>query len=401
MSHAVPSPSRARRPRRGFTLLEVVVAVSISIVLSAAAMSLMLTARSSMTEATMRAAMTRDAQVVLDLFSHDMRFLGAAVPTSVCAEGGAACAGNDMLPTVRRAQHHSMAFFGDLPYPNSELNGVMALVEVVASTPDLIKVTSELSGGCTPPSSGATGNRNCDTRAFSSLTLVAAATDRCTGAQTNARTCPWGMGKWRPGGGGDLDFQVVNPVGEWFERSHDATFNSFGDGDLQSGPDKLRLNIGGGSGAGVDLPADAAGVGSYVTTIDRVLWTIEEAGSPGTACTTDCVIRRNQCWGAILDPDQPAVPHFANADHWSNVAVQNCGPLDGTGWEIIGANIASAQLAYLIDTGWTSTVSAAATAEQIRAVRLELTMRRTFPSTGKVLTQTYQRDFFLDNRDTP
>lgn len=378
--------------RRGFTLIEVVIGLTMAVFLAATAMSFLVTIRKHAVEASVRAQMNRDGQVLLDLFEHDLVYFGAGVPF------GLGPSGQDLIPAARRSHTHALAFVGDLPYPNTEVNGVMMVGGVTVGALSA-SVTSELSGACRPPGAAAAANRLCDTRRYNSLGLPVVGSG-CSTSALGARTCPWGMRKWQRDNNSRVGVTLIRPDGTFDNYEHSADFSSLGAGRIVDVSDTAHLDL----SAGAPFVGADSGVGSAFTHLDRVFWAIEQDGAAaGTECTTTCALFRRQCWAPGGLPDNAGFPSFANAYYGIDQNPSGCvvnTPTDGTNWEKVASGISAAQFFYFWGGSWQGAATTANDADDIRGIALEVTFRRTAPH-GQVFTQTYRRQVMLDNRDTP
>jgi type II secretory pathway pseudopilin PulG len=402
--------------RRGFTLLEVVVALSMAMALSAAALGVLLVANQNVNDGRVRAQMNRDAQLLIDAFEHDVRYLGLGVPSGTCQDG--LCAGQSMVPTVRVAQPQSFVFLGDLPYPNAEFSGVMQVAEDNGSDEDRFVVTSELGGDCRPYDTGAGFiariGMACDSRDRTMLNLPNAAGvgQACTSGNPMTRTCPWGLNKVEAGSGNVARLMFIGSSGNFWERCHSGDFAVAGAGGgvmvvgstfVTAGLYGPQFSTTGANCAGPDITGLSGEIGPTTVLVqpDRVFWVAHERGAPNTACTSDCVVVRRQCWGGLGDMAGADFPDFSNAQYDVSVTPSDCGataPADGTGWEVYGEDISSFTFSYYLSTGATASATTVADATDIRGVTIAFTLERTAPS-GQVFVQRYDRTFFLENAD--
>jgi prepilin-type N-terminal cleavage/methylation domain-containing protein len=417
-----------RQRAAGFTLIEVLVSLSIAAILATSAIAVFLTVRLSALEAAARAQMARDGQVALDTLEHDLRFFGAGVPLVENGDIGTTASGQSLLPILRVARDDNLVFLGDLPYPNAELSGLASLAYVGDNGSDAhrIAVTSETSGSCIPPMSSS-GMLACRTSQTTLLPGLQSAAD-CTGATQpvddnldadrllGARTCPWGMNKWLPGAGGIVALTLVDSNGRWHERQNrngeigdDPVDNRFLGTHLQhdfpssNGQDVSRAIFFGNAG------------GSYVAVMDRVFYAVEQTAAAGTACARtaggDCALRRRQCWGRLLDPSSAGFPAAGTSSFvGSTTTPAECAtgqPIsDGTPWETVVSGVESITFRYFGDAsvpllGGGSGVPLSSTqAAQVKALEIELRLRRKIPGTqpARFIDDVLRRRFFLPNQ---
>lgn len=422
-SRTLPAP----RSTRAFSLLELLVALSMAAVIATAAITMFLNVRFSSLEIASRAQMARDGQVALDAIERDLRFIGAGVPLGTNGDASSTSASNkSLLPILRVARDDNLVFLGDQPYPNAELPGLASLAYVGASgsSGHRIAVTSETSGFCIPPN-GATGSGlfGCETSKTTLLPDLTSAgncangtgviTTSSTAADfTAARTCPWGMNKWQLGASGLVYLTLVDGEGRWYERRNQSS--GLGGGDVDGRYMGLHLEH--------DFPASgdhfvgrprffANAGGSYVTVMDRVFYAVEQTASPGTACTgavgSDCMLRRRQCWGRLQDPTNATFPAAGTSSFVGSSSTQlNCDAGDGTAWETVVSGVEDVTFRYFQDA--TTQVSGSGTgaplssaqASTVRAIEVEVRLRKKIPgsSPARFLTDVLRRRFFLSNQ---
>jgi prepilin-type N-terminal cleavage/methylation domain-containing protein len=422
-------PLRRRRP--GFTLLELLVALSMAAVIATMAIAMFLTVRLSSLETATRAQLARDGQAALDAIEHDLRFFGAGVPLGVNGDAvSTSASGKSLLPILRVARDDNLVFLGDQPYPNAELPGLASLAYVGLSGSDShrLAVTSETSGVCIPPNSApGTGKLGCRTSKTTLLpdlqssadcgSSTPAITTSTTAADFQAaRTCPWGMNKWLLGNGGLVYLTVVDAEGKWHERRNQPS--GLGGADVDGFYRGTHLEHG--------FPASgdefigrprffAAAGGSYVTVMDRVFYAVEDTATAGTRCAGtaggDCSLRRRQCWGRLEDPANANFPPAGTSSFVGSTSTQlNCTtastPEDGTPWETIVSGVESVRFRYfqnattqLAGSG-TGAPLTSAQASAVRAIEVEVRLRRKIPGTSpaRFLSDVMRRRFFLPNQ---
>lgn len=399
---------------RAFTLIEVIIALSLGALLMAGVLYIFNMTRYTAVAAGTRAEMARDAQLVLDTLAKDLAHTGAGVPLGTCQDVSCTAA-STLTPFIRRAQPHSLVLLGDMPLPNSELSGIGLLTHLDGdATSENVAVQSEISGACTPYATTVdvfTGSaQHCKTSKTTPLVFpdidVTSTTDDCFEGQTNRRTCPWALNKWRTLGNDHssnvaTSFVAVEVDGDFYTRRWSGTFTGV------DGWTGIRLSAGSLGGAPT-LPRDAmynSVGGAYLSTIDRVFWSVENAD--GTECSgTFCRIKRKQCWGEIQNPGSATFPSAGTSFIGSASSIDLCAPAasdaeagDGTAWETLATNVESFTVTYY-QSPTTSLGSAVASASLplIRAVDVELTIKRTPPGGGQALRHTAKQRFLLENR---
>jgi len=421
-------PFTVRAPA-AFTLIEVLVALTIAAIVSTAAMAMFLTVRTTAVETATRAQLARDGQVALDLIAQDLRFFGAGVPLGVNGDAATtAASGKSLLPILRVARDDNLVFLGDLPYPNAELSGLTSLAYIGSSGSPAHRpaVISETSGFCIPPY-GTTANLACRTSVTTLLPDLQSAAD-CTGSTTPidatptaaelqaARTCPWGMNKWLIGNGGYVYLTIVDADGKWHERRNNSGTIGNDDVDGKYLGTHLEHNFPASGDHDLGVPRFfAAAGGSYIGVLDRVFYAVEDTATPGTRCTGavggDCALRRRQCWGRLEDPTASTFPAAGTTSFVGSSSTQaNCTiastPEDGTRWETVVTGVEDITFSYysnattqLVGSGTGQPLSTAQ-AGQVKAIEVEVRVRRRVPGTSpsRFLSDVYRRRFFLPNQ---
>lgn len=383
---------------RGFSLIEAIVALTIAAILMSAALVTFSGGKYTVQESARRAQMARDAQLVLDLLGKDINALGAGVPIGSCLDGCSATT-EKLSPALRRATSDSLAFLGDAPFPNAELPGVATVTRFAGdANSDKVALMAEVTGPCTPPATSASNAFQCATSATTPLAGTFIATDDCKESQPNARTCPWQLNKWQASNAAPVHLTFVEAAGDFFLRKWDGTTTTV---DNHLGI-QVQAESGGAAVLTRDLFYDPIGSG-YVVNIDRILWSVEDAGGGPCDSGDTCTVRRRQCWGHM---DTPSATDFPSADTTAFVSTsnpRNCtAPTDGTGWETIvegvdgvtdfnieyfGANGAS--------LGNTVTV---ANLTNVRSLVVTMSLQDRVGQ-GPILKHTVNQRFFVPNRE--
>jgi hypothetical protein len=358
--------------------------------------------RATLVDAATRAQLSRDALVVADMLRRDLRYLGAGAPlaTAACVDGG--CDGKAFGAAVRMGLATELAFIGDLPDPNAELNGVVQLSRLGGDADSAsVSLLSEVSGNCSPWASAAPATAQCSTSVSTMIpgTFIAAEDD-CKSSNATARTCPWALNKWQKSGSSPVPLLAIDNLGRPRMRSWDGASTST-DGRYFN----LQLSAGpsGGSAALVRDDFFQPVGGGYFSHLDRVVWTLESPA--GAACSDGkCVVRRRQCWGAATDPTALSYPSVGRSTALLSTSTTEpiacTAPDSGTGWEVIATNVSALSFRYYNQTSTElATPLTAANALLVRAIEFELDMFATSPS-GKVHKQTIRDRVFLANRDT-
>lgn len=412
IGEAVPSRGRdgagaspAASLCRAFTMVEVLVGCAIMAVVAAAAVGVLSQVVIFQGEGIAKNQLARDAQLALDVIARDVAAAGVGVPRGMRNDTtpftGGAPEDHQLRPIVRRAKPDHFVIVGDLPYPNADLNGVVTIAHLKSDNHRTF-VTSELSP-CTPPSSSP-GDYKCDSHLASPLGPFPAA-DKCAQGSIT-RTCPWGMNKWQ-GGSRDIHLIYGGVDGSWYEREWDGA-------DVDTDGPFFGIHITHASpngnawgGSDKDLPPDRffkPRGGGFIAQIDRVFWSLEEPGAPGTACSATtppfCLLKRRQCWGAVIDPANANFPSVADGAYRSNQTPTECAPpLDGTDWETVIDGVRSVTFRYLdgANSALTGTWDKAAAA-QVRAIEVDLLLEAKVKGSTRTVQQRAKKLVYMENR---
>lgn len=400
----------AAAPRRpAFTLVEVLVATTIMLITLTGAVSVFTFAVGVQSEGMVRNQLARDAQLVVDMLGRDLSSAGVGVPRGFRADPadftGGTRESHQLRPLFRRFKPDHLAFVGDLPNPNADLNGIVQISHIKDDDHRTF-VTSELAS-CVPPASSP-GIYVCDTATASPLGPFPAA-DACREGQGGARTCPWGMNKWQMRGGSPVRLVYGGIDGSWFEREWDMTQFAtseppyFGMHIRHSGPNGNTYDSSGAHALPQTSFFGSRG-GGFIAQIDRVFWSLENPGAPGTACSATtapfCVLRRRQCWGGIDDPAAATFPSVGDGAFRASNTPTNCTPpFDGTDWEIVATGVRALNLEAFDAAGvaltgaWTPP-----TAARVASVEFELVLEGLVKGNGRTLTQRMRQRVHIKNR---
>lgn len=385
-------------PSRGFSLVEVIIALTIGAVLMSAALITFSGGKYTAQEAARRAQMARDAQLVLDMLGRDINSLGAGVPIGTCLNGCSATT-EKLSPALRRATSDSLAFLGDAPFPNAELPGVATLTRFAGdANSDTVALIAEVSGPCTPPATSASNAFQCQTSVTTPLAGTFPSSDDCKQAAPTARTCPWMMNKWQASNTAPVHLTFVDAAGDFFQRKWNGTTavvnNHFG---IQ-----VQAETGGAAILTRDLFYDPIGSG-YIVNLDRILWSVEDAGG-GTCDSGDtCTVRRRQCWGHNDTPSAADFPSTGTAAFTSSSTPRNCtAPTDGTGWETLVEGVDGVtdfNIEYFGANGASlGTNVTVANLINVRSLVVNMTLQDRVGQ-GPILRHTVNQRFFVPNRE--
>ena len=386
----------ARRPR-GFTLIEMMVALTMALVVTASALGVLLSVMETQREGEVRAQLARDAQLMMDMLARDFATLGVGVPRGLEMDQAGTTAlnagapGRQLRPPIRIGDENYIAFLGDLPLPSSDLNGlafptVFHHYDVANREERHIAVVSELTP-CTPPSTAP--GYGCASSTATLLEVPAGA--NCDSSNTTAPTCPWGLGKWGLlGTDPDPVLVVGDAFGGWYQRTRSG---------FASHENRTMLEL------DDELPVQqfrARGIGSgFMAQLDRVFYSVEETSSVGSACTsasTDCTLRRRQCWGDINNASAALFPGVGASAIRAGSNPSDCtAGSGGTPWEDIMDGIDSFQIQYFDANGGTLTAPLdASKSSRVRYVDVSFVLKRSVPSSTKELKQAASRRFYLE-----
>jgi prepilin-type N-terminal cleavage/methylation domain-containing protein len=336
---------RGMRSRRGFTLIEVIVASGVGLVILAAIMGyLVQRSRNDQREAQL-GRLKQDASVLLGQLRRDLGQAGLGRPPRARLEGK-----GELFPgPLLSGAETSLAFVADVPRPDSSLNGLSSFAANQVSPPlpvGGVALLNELTGGC-----DVDGSQPSACRTHEASLLLASSEVDCRDSPDSAPTCPWGLNKYRPGEW----LVLVDGVGRWVERQVAPELFS-------NRASRFALMLRG------QLPADFFAVPNrgWVTSLDRVFYRLEQ----GT-------VERKQCWGPV------------GSQATSSSLSTACGAAaDGTGWEPLLRTAAPNGLVfrYLDSTGAELEPLPLSTVDLRRVRRIEVALRLSAPTSGRPVT---------------
>jgi prepilin-type N-terminal cleavage/methylation domain-containing protein len=335
----------AARVRRGFTLVEVMVASGVGLIILTAMMGYLVQRSRRDHQEAQLARLKQDASLVLGQLGRELRQAGLGRPTRARREGE-----GEIFPgPLIAAGEMSLAFIADLPRPDSSLNGLSSFAanQAVPPMPDRgVALLNELNGGCDVDGSSLSACRTDE----ASLLLAPPGVD-CLASPRSAPTCPWGLKKYQPGEW----LVLVDGVGKWVERQ--VSSNLF-----TSAAGRIALEL------TERLPTGFFNVPNrgWVASLDRVSYRVQG----GT-------VERKQCWSAAGSP--------ATASALS----RPCGsPFDGTEWEPLlrTASPAGLTFRYFDAQGFELTRLPLAEQELRRVRRVEVRLSLIAPTSGEPVT---------------
>lgn len=220
-----PMPLATRR--KGFTLIELVVASTVALLVFGAASQMLILLNISRRVAFARAELARDATMAMGWLRRDIHAGGrgainardrigstgydALLPAVVPNETARSATGTPSFSTATLSPSGGSTGFtliADIPRPDSLVDGVSMLPDRPHTT-TVLYPTNELTGRRTQADSGNRrhGGLRYDVDCTSTTPMAA-----------GALGCPWGLGKYRPTSNLN-NVQVIYPNGEWEERT--------------------------------------------------------------------------------------------------------------------------------------------------------------------------------------
>ncbi|MDY7227406.1 PilW family protein [Hyalangium rubrum] len=255
------------RARRGFTLIEVLVASGVGLIILTAMMGYLLhRSRMDQREAQL-GRLKQDASLLLGQLGRELRQAGLGRPTRARREGlGELYPGPLIL-----ADETALVFVSDLPRPDSNLNGVSAFAanQAFPPLPDRgVALLNELNGSCDVDGSGAKACRTDE----ASLLFAGPGQD-CRDFPHSSPTCPWGLNKYQAGEW----LVLVDGAGRWVERQVSSSVFGNAIGRLALVFDE-------------PIPRDFFEVPNrgWVASLDRVFYRLEGGA-----------VERKQCWERV------------------------------------------------------------------------------------------------------
>lgn len=317
------------RPRApfGFTLLEVVIAVSISIVVLSVAMGLFVQVAYAGKRARAKAELAREALFAGTVLADELRLAGLGVPKGRRVGGGAA----DVLRgPLGKATATELLLVADLPRPDASFSAFGVLHGRPTRSRTILAWHTENNGACARHTDA---SLDCDVSAHS----LFFAEQGCDVAATD-RVCAWGTkrvvaGEWLVVGAGDGTWQNVR-VASTLETAAEAYDAATRTGGVRG----LRLDAAAPSTWPMDsyasMPFSVVGQ-PFVASVDRVFWRFD-AGRRA--------LSRRFCFG----PVDPAHASWAAGSTSTPEAVPNtrC-----TREEVMARDVVAASFAYLDENG--------------------------------------------------
>lgn len=276
--------------RRGFTLVEVLVASAVGLIILTGMMGyLVQRSRRDQQEAQL-ARLKQDATLVLGQLGRELRQAGLGRPTRARREGE-----GEIFPgPLIAADQNSLAFVADLPRPDASLNGLSSFAanQAVPPMPDRgVALLNELNGSCDVDGTSSSACRTDE----ASLLLAPSGAD-CRSSPGSAPTCPWGLKKYRPGEW----LVLVDGMGRWVERRVSSNLYT-------SAASRIALQL------NQPLPENFFDIPNrgWVASVDQVFYRLQSGA-----------VERKQCWSMA-----------GYSDTASTLSRPCSSPADGTQWE--------------------------------------------------------------------
>lgn len=340
--------------RRGFTLVEVLVASAVGLIILTGMMGyLVQRSRRDQQEAQL-ARLKQDASLVLGQLGRELRQAGLGRPTRARREGE-----GEIFPgPLIAADETSLAFVADLPRPDASLNGLSSFAanQAVPPMPDRgVALLNELNGGCDVDGSSPSACRT----DVESLLLMPSGVD-CLSSHGSAPTCPWGLKKYRSGEW----LVLVDGLGRWVERRVSSNLYSSSAGRVA-----LQLNDPLPTGF-FDMPNRG-----WVASVDHVFYRLQ-----------DGAVERKQCWNSAGSP--------ATASILSRPCSSSA---DGTPWEPLLRTAGARGLTFrYFDVQGFELTRLPLSAEELRRVRrVDVQLRLSAPAPVEPVTYDTVSSFAL------
>lgn len=401
---------------RGFTLLEIMIALGLAAVVLAAAVGIMVTTMKDAQRTRIHSSMTRDGAFVGTLMHVELKQAGLGIPTGTHIQRsqnnnpyyGTSQPTNFYSRGLIVARTDQIVVQADLPRPDAQyatfgpLDSRPTGPVPTAASADTNAVLSVLwhtenNGGCMPPTSATTACNQANTSIF--FPGVATA-DQCILTSTTSdtgraakRACPWGLARVRAG----EQIQIASGDGAWTHAEVEDPLTIVSYGGYAQLPSLLLNSTLSEGAAGFDQSGDNSntwrnqqygeGPGGiqgqgWVTTIDRVSYRYVAGTAPlyGT-------IRRFQCWGDP-DPDHAGWPAETDYTSLTRAEAVSVTPVNDdtslmsvtanycTQEEIVARNVEDVSFTYYDASGAAITVDAAGEKALVRRFDYRIDFRR-------------------------
>ena len=216
------------------------------------------------------------------------------------------------------------------------------------------------------------------------------------------------MNKWQLRGANSVRLIFGGIDGSWYEREWDMGGFAVENPYFGINPDDAHPV--GNAFTGTSAPDVnqshffAGNAGGFISQVDRVFWSFEAPGAPGTACATTtppfCVLRRRQCFGGVTDPAAANFPVVDDAAFRANLTPTDCSvPDNGTDWETIATGVRSFVLRTFDAAGteltgaWTPTQASLAA-----SIEVEVVMEAKVKGTTRTVSHRTKKRTLIINR---
>ncbi len=274
---------------RGFSLIEILVALTMSVVVIGVTMSVLQRTFRATSRERARSSLAREAQFIHLALQRTLVAMGTGVPRGSRIH---TTDNTEIDTSVLIAAPKAVGILGDLPRPHAQYNTFGWLHTEEGGDRRHIAWHTENNGACVPgadivPVAGG----GCDAEDFSTF-FPGDGGGKCdSNGEEDSRLCAWGVRRLEP----NDHFLITAGNGAWTWAEFD-----YAGIDLVNGTAFIELtspysdtandwpNDDGNAGTNLTMPASGGGAG-FVTTLDRIFFEISG---------TDLL--RTQCWG---DPD--------------------------------------------------------------------------------------------------
>jgi prepilin-type N-terminal cleavage/methylation domain-containing protein len=319
------SEQRCRRRGRGFSLLEVTVALAIAAVIITILMDLLVEANKGGRKTRVRSQLANAGAVVNQQLRQELALAGLGVPSGVNIATGAT---DQIASVVLVASATEVGVLGDFPRPDANFStfGLLDDRPPASERSRHVAWHNENNGNCMP-TSAVGGCTTADTSVF----FPGETGCKTTASAPGDRTCPWGMLRLR----GAEPFQVVAGNKQWFSASNNAvlTVHDHGAATMLVIDTGNTFPVAWTNDGPSSLPNGGAGQG-WVTTLDRIFYRFN-AGAR--------TVERIQCWGV----PKPADPLWPAATATTAGTGPCAAPFEGmAAYEVVASDVDSLAFTY-------------------------------------------------------
>lgn len=329
--------------RRGFTILELLVGLTVSAIVLAAVVHIFRDTMVAQRRQRVRAELARQGAFLGNMLHRELRVIGLGRPTGTSVIGG-----QPAPVAISFAGDRALGFVADLPRPDATFSTFGFLEDRPAGFGRIMFHTDQ-NGACAPDGGA------CPIETSSTLYRGDGAT--CASAAGD-RTCPWGNKRLRP----DEVFQVVAGNGSWTNVAPDGgALSMLPTPALDGGTVRglvLDTTINAARAQGWpatwtnftrgDAPVDIRGQG-FVATLDRVFYRHCGVACPGGS-GLNRVLERRQCWGPVVSNDAAWPGNAVNtneADLLGGAFDPAAAPgAECTPWEVVARDVETVTFSY-------------------------------------------------------